>query len=85
MARDFTIPMDSSRLSGTIDIDVSYMATVLNGTGSYLSTVSGAVLFMPTIHMSSSTPSNIPYVQQVNGPVSLKNTGITYKLSNGGK
>jgi hypothetical protein len=85
MARDFTIPMDSSRLSGTIDINVSYMATVPNGTGSYLSTVSGAVLFIPIIQMSSSTPSNIPYVQQVNGPVSLKNTGITYKLSNGGK
>lgn len=85
MARDFTIPMDYSRLSGTIDINISYMATIPNGTSSYISTVSGAVLFMPTIYMSSSTPSNIPFIQQINGPVSLKNTGLTYKLSNGGE
>lgn len=85
MARDFIIPMDSSRLSGTIDINVSYMATISYDTGSYISTLSGAVLYLPTIHMSSSTPSNIPYIQQVNGPVSLKNTSVTYKTSNGGK
>ncbi len=85
MSRNFVIQMDASRLSGTIDVTVNYMATATSGSSNYISTVSGALVFMPIIQTSSSVPSNIPFIQQVNGPVSLKNTSIAYKLYNGGK
>ena len=77
MSRNFTIPMDESRLRGTIYVTDGYMPTINENVG----TLSG---FLPTINIVNSYEVNIPFVHQVACSISLKFTNYSYNIVNGG-
>jgi len=88
MARDFTIQMDTSRLSGTVVINTTYIPTVnQNASSSYVGTypVDPLNSFLPGILVQTNYESNIPFVHQVPSAISLKFTNQSYKVSIGEK
>jgi hypothetical protein len=79
MARDFTIPYDWSRISGSVAIDYSYVPTLESAGITYLGTHSeNAVVYLPNIFVSTFFIAQIPVIQQVPCVASFKNTYYPY-------
>jgi hypothetical protein len=83
MSRDFTIYCDQSRLFGLYKTRAYVAVKPVNETQTELSTIpqgNNEPSFLAIIPKDE-LYLNIPFIQQVNGPVSLKNTFTPYKLT----
>jgi len=83
MARDFTIYCDQSRLFGVYKSTAYVANKPVSETATELATVpqgNNEPSYLAIIPIGT-TYLNIPFIQQVNGPVSLKNTFTPYKLT----
>lgn len=79
MARDFTIPYDYSRISGSVYVTTGYVPVVENGGNGYLGTYENeGTVYLPCVNLVTSYIAQIPIIQQVPCSPSLKFTNFPY-------
>lgn len=83
MARDFTVYMDVSRLSS--ETTITLQEAIVPQVNGLLPVDDGMIPVIPQEPKTLHIVENIPFIQQINGPASLKNTFVSYKINAGNK